>query len=63
MPPRVYKRREENDNKDPYKLRELPKDKPCAVYYRQSSEAQIGNISTTLQTVEMLPIWASEDWR
>lgn len=31
----------------------LPLDKPIANYYRQSSEGQIGNISTTMQTVNM----------
>ncbi|KAB2902374.1 MAG: recombinase family protein [Anaerolineae bacterium] len=51
---RTYKRREEANNQDPYRLTELPKDKPCAVYYRQSGEAQVGNISTTLQTVDMV---------
>jgi DNA invertase Pin-like site-specific DNA recombinase len=51
---RTYKRREEENNQDPYRLTELPKDRPCAVYYRQSGEAQVGNISTTLQTVDMV---------
>jgi len=50
---RKYKRREE-DTKDPYQAQPLPIDRPVAVYYRQSSEAQIGNISTTLQTVDMV---------
>jgi hypothetical protein len=36
----------------PYKLQPLPVGRPTAVYYRRSSEGQIGNISTTLQTVE-----------
>ncbi len=31
----------------------LPLDKPVANYYRQSSEGQIGNVSTTMQTVNM----------
>lgn len=39
---------------DPYRAAPLPVDRPAAVYYRQSSEAQIGNISTTLQTVDMI---------
>ncbi|MCA0453892.1 MAG: recombinase family protein [Chloroflexi bacterium] len=39
---------------DPYRVAPLPVDRPAAVYYRQSSEAQIGNISTTLQTVDMI---------
>jgi len=39
---------------DPYRAAPLPVNRPAAVYYRQSSEAQIGNISTTLQTVDMI---------
>jgi len=39
---------------DPYKAQPLPIHRPIAVYYRQSSEAQVGNISTTLQTVDMV---------
>lgn len=39
---------------DPYKAQPLPITQPIAVYYRQSSEAQVGNISTTLQTVDMV---------
>jgi hypothetical protein len=38
---------------DPYKSQPLPLGRPVAVYYRQSSEGQIGNISTTLQTVDV----------
>lgn len=38
----------------PYKLQPLPLGRHTAVYYRQSSEWQIGNISTTLQTVDMI---------
>ncbi|MCI0711194.1 MAG: recombinase family protein [Chloroflexi bacterium] len=47
-------RRAEPENKDPYRAQPLPVGRPVAVYYRQSSEAQIGNISTTLQTVDMV---------
>lgn len=48
------------------KLRALGDPRRIAVYYRQSSEAQIGNVSTTLQTVEMIKIleeagWSEED--
>jgi DNA invertase Pin-like site-specific DNA recombinase len=39
---------------NPYQADPLPVGLPAAVYYRQSSEAQIGNISTTLQTVDMI---------
>lgn len=42
------------DEVDPYKAAPLPVDRPAAVYYRQSTEAQIGNISTTLQTVDLI---------
>ncbi|MCL4880442.1 MAG: recombinase family protein [Anaerolineae bacterium] len=50
---RKYKSRAEAP-KDPYRAQPLPTNRPVAVYYRQSSEAQIGNISTTLQTVDMV---------
>jgi len=33
---------------------QLPIHKPIAIYYRQSTDAQIGNISTTIQTVDMV---------
>jgi len=36
---------------DPYKSQPLPLGRPVAVYYHQSSEGQIGNISTTSPTV------------
>lgn len=39
---------------DPYRAHPLPFDRTVAVYYRQSTEGQIGNISTTLQTVDMV---------
>jgi DNA invertase Pin-like site-specific DNA recombinase len=50
---RTYKRRKV-ESKDPYQSQPLPVGKPVAVYYRQSTEAQIGNVSTTLQTVDMV---------
>lgn len=39
----------------PYETR-LPLDRPVANYYRQSTDEQVGNISTILQTVDM-PIY------
>lgn len=33
---------------------ELPIDRSIAVYYRQSTDGQIGNVSTTMQTVDMV---------
>jgi DNA invertase Pin-like site-specific DNA recombinase len=47
-------KRPEPAPQDPYKIQPLPINSPVSVYYRQSSEAQIGNISTTLQTVNMV---------
>lgn len=41
---------------------QLPLHLPVAVYYRQSTEAQIGNISTTIQTVDMVEILKSRGW-
>ncbi len=32
----------------------LPTDKPIAVYYRQSTTAQVGNISTAIQKIDMV---------
>lgn len=32
----------------------LPIQRPVAVYYRQSTDAQIGNISTAMQTIDMV---------
>jgi hypothetical protein len=47
---------------DPYKAQPLPLERPVAVYYRQSSEGQIGNISTTLQTVDMVEHLMRQGW-
>src|SRR5512136_553801 len=47
-------KRPETPSSDPYKAQPLPTHRPISVYYRQSSEGQIGNISTTLQTVDMV---------
>jgi hypothetical protein len=51
--PRSLKRPEPPPT-DPYRAQPLPIERPVAVYYRQSSQGQIGNISTTLQTVDMV---------
>lgn len=58
--PRTLKRPEQPV--DPYKLQPLPVGRPAAVYYRQSSEGQIGNISTTLQTVDMIEHLLQQGW-
>lgn len=40
----------------------LPTGLPIAIYYRQSTDAQIGNISTTLQTVDMVKYLKQQGW-
>lgn len=47
---------------DPYRSDALPTDRPAAIYYRQSSDAQIGNINTTLQTVDMFEHLVRQGW-
>lgn len=42
---------------------ELPTSQPIAIYYRQSTEAQIGNISTTIQTVDMVKHMKRLGWQ
>ncbi|MCZ7570758.1 MAG: recombinase family protein [Ardenticatenaceae bacterium] len=40
----------------------LPTDRPIAVYYRQSTTSQVGNISTTIQTVDMVEYLKHRGW-
>lgn len=40
----------------------LPTRLPIAIYYRQSTEAQIGNVSTTIQTVDMVEYLKHRGW-
>ncbi len=40
----------------------LPTHEPVAVYYRQSTDSQIGNISTTIQTVDMVSYLKARGW-
>ena len=56
-------KRPETASIDPYKAQPLPLGKPVSVYYRQSSEGQIGNISTTLQTVDMVEHLMDQGWQ
>ena len=56
-------KRPESTSIDPYKSQPLPLGKPVSVYYRQSSEGQIGNISTTLQTVDMVEHLIAQGWQ
>lgn len=53
MAKRKYKKLVEASTTTPYDASRLPIEHPVAVYYRQSSEAQVGNISTTMQTVDL----------
>src|SRR5260221_13934415 len=41
----------------------LPVDEPIAVYYRQSTDGQIGNVSTTIQTVDMISYLKARGWK
>src|SRR5258706_11131092 len=43
-------------------LNELPTDRPIAIYYRQSTYAQVGNISTAIQTVDMAAYLNKRGW-
>ncbi len=43
-------------------LRELPITEPVGVYYRQSTQAQVGNISTLIQTVDMKEYLKQRGW-
>jgi DNA invertase Pin-like site-specific DNA recombinase len=40
----------------------LPTKEPIAVYYRQSTEAQVGNISTEMQTIDMKAYLQQRGW-
>jgi hypothetical protein len=61
MPTNRLKRRAA-DKPNPYQSQPLPLGRPVAVYYRQSTDAQIGNISTTLQTVDMVEHLIKYGW-
>lgn len=41
----------------------LPLDRLIAIYYRQSTDAQIGNISTAIQTVDMAALLERYGWQ
>lgn len=44
------------------RLDHLPIDRPVGNYYRQSSAAQVGNVSTEIQTVDMLRLLRDRGW-
>ncbi len=50
--PKKYKP-QSNDASNPLLPGALPLDRPIAVYYRQSSMAQVGNISTDMQQIDL----------
>jgi hypothetical protein len=50
--PRKYKP-QQSDLPSPVPPGALPIDRPIAVYYRQSSMAQVGNISTEMQQIDL----------
>ncbi len=62
MSNRVYKKHQVAALPSMTGLTELPTDKPIAIYYRQSTEGQVGNISTTIQTVDMVEYLKLRGW-
>src|SRR5687767_14117947 len=40
----------------------MPTDRPVAVYYRQSTYAQVGNVSTAMQTIDMAAYLVQRGW-
>lgn len=61
MANRRYRSNSEQDQ-HVFNDRALPTELPIAIYYRQSTDAQIGNISTTLQTVDMVKYLKQQGW-
>ena len=45
-----------------YGVNSLPTDRPVAAYYRQSTGAQVGNISTLIQTVDLKAYLRQKGW-
>lgn len=46
----------------PKGVSELPVHRPVAVYYRQSTDGQIGNVSTAMQTIDMVKYLEQRGW-
>lgn len=61
MPRKRYKEPTDHQNLLTMETK-LPTNQPIAIYYRQSTEAQVGNISTTLQTVDMVRYLKQQGW-
>lgn len=53
----------QNDFRELLGETKLPTDRPIAIYYRQSTDAQIGNMSTALQTVDMAGMLERYGWQ
>lgn len=51
--PRTFKSKQQEDSSS-YDLNALPIDKPIAVYYRQSSDEQVGNLNTDMQRIDLV---------
>jgi DNA invertase Pin-like site-specific DNA recombinase len=61
-PKRTF-RAEKTDDYDPVYSEQHLTQQPVAVYYRQSTPAQVGNISTTIQTVDMVDELVNCGWQ
>jgi DNA invertase Pin-like site-specific DNA recombinase len=57
-----YKPNEQQTTSFEMSLSALPIDRPVAVYYRQSTIAQVGNISTSIQTIDIPAILRTKGW-
>lgn len=47
---------------NPGENKALPVHQPIAIYYRQSTDAQVGNVSTSMQTVDMVKYLKGMGW-
>src|SRR5258708_30026610 len=57
-----YKRQLPSVDLIPESASSLPTDNPVAVYYRQSTYSQVGNISTAIQTIDMVSYLEHRGW-
>lgn len=62
MPKRTFRPQKSNQFNDAQSEQNLTH-RPVAVYYRQSTTAQIGNISTSIQTVDMVDELERRGWQ
>lgn len=56
-----YKAKRQVETRD-YGVNALPLDRPVGAYYRQSTGAQVGNISTLIQTVDLKAYLRQKGW-